>query len=103
MLTNLAVGTKVRIVTDCRPGTPATGQIATYDGDLPRSIICTCGKERMRQKVYDALRGAAQGDLVVFLGDVARTCDGKILPHLNLVPNQAALILPRYREESKPC
>lgn len=39
MLTNLTVGTKVRIVTDCRPGTPATGQIATYDGDLPRSII----------------------------------------------------------------
>ena len=39
MLSNVAVGTKVRIVTDCRKGAPATGKVATYDGDLPRSII----------------------------------------------------------------
>lgn len=39
MLSNIVVGTKVRIVTDCRAGAPATGKMATYDGDLPRSII----------------------------------------------------------------
>lgn len=32
-------GTPVRITEDCRPGRKATGQIGTYEGEHPRSVI----------------------------------------------------------------
>lgn len=64
-----------------------------------RELTCTCGKERMKEKIYEGLALARQGDLVIFLGDIAGNCDGKILPWLNLVPGQPMVILPRYKEE----
>lgn len=35
----IKAGDKVFITEDCRPGSPATGQVAIYDGDHPRTII----------------------------------------------------------------
>ena len=64
-----------------------------------RELTCTCGKERMREKIFEGLALARQGDLVIFLGDIAGNCDGKILPWLNIVPGQTMVILPRYKEE----
>lgn len=64
-----------------------------------RELTCTCGKDRMREKIFEGLALAQQGDLVVFLGDIAGNCDGKILPWLNIVPGQPMVILPRYKEE----
>lgn len=64
-----------------------------------RAVTCTCGIQRMREKVYAGLAAAEKGDLVVFVGDMARSCDGKILPFLNLVPGQEAINLPRYQRE----
>jgi len=68
-----------------------------------RELTCTCGKERMREKIFEGLAVAGQGDLVVFLGelDIAGNCDGKILPHLNIVPGQPMVILPRYKEKEE--
>jgi len=66
-----------------------------------RELTCTCGKERMREKIFEGLALARQGDLVVFLGDIAGNCDGKILPHLNIVPGQPMVILPRYKEKEE--
>lgn len=66
-----------------------------------RELTCTCGKERMREKIFEGLEMAQQGDLVVFLGDIAGNCDGKILPWLNLVPGQPMVILPRYKEKEE--
>jgi hypothetical protein len=33
------IGDLVLIIEDCRPGAPATGQMGTYEGKFPRTVI----------------------------------------------------------------
>lgn len=60
-----------------------------------QEIYCEVSDKKIKQKIAKALRQAADGDLVVFVGDIAGTCDGRILPHLNLVPKKT-IELPEY-------
>lgn len=43
-----ALGMKVVIIEDCRPGHMATGQTATYEGDFPVDDSCAFPNPRMR-------------------------------------------------------
>jgi len=52
----------------------------------------TCKDGNLTYKVMNPLKAAESGDLVVFVGDMSVSCDGKILPLLNVQQNKAVTL-----------
>ena len=49
-----------------------------------RELKCNTSKENLQRKIIEAFSFAKEGDLLVLVGDLAGSCDGKILPLLNV-------------------
>lgn len=85
--TKLNPGEPVLIVEDCRDGSPATGLTATYEGDLPRSVIVVINNmDEFREYDYEQFVSGA----IRTIEDILPLC--QIIPFWQVRPEQVSPI-----------
>lgn len=99
-------GTRVLIIQDCRDGGTATGQIGTYEGYFPRSIVAVIDGHVVEHEYDDWVNGRVAVDNRVFaLNDAGESvlAEGEIVSLIDIVPHFDAIVhsLQEY-EEANP-
>lgn len=80
--TRLTLSGEVTLAAATRLIPPST-EIAVYE------IDCTVNNAQLRSQIVDAISDAPSQGLLIFLGDMAGRCDGRMLLNMNVIRRSA--------------